>query len=831
MTTSRRVLVLGADGYLGWPLALHLSELGHEVAAADSLARRRWDDECGTYSLVPIRSMEQRVARWAELTGKLVRWHQVDLCDPEPLDALVAAFRPDAVVHLAEQRSGPFSMIDQEHAVRTQVNNIVGNLNLLFSLHRHVPECHLVKLGSMGGYGSPNIDIEEGYLTITHNGRVDRLPYPRSPQSYFHLSQLADNHNIALSCRIWGIRATQLEQGTAYGLGTPETRRDPILATRFDFDAIWGTALNRFLAQAAAGHPLTVYGKGGQTRGYIDIRDTMAGVALALDRPAEQGECRVFNQFAEQFSLNELAALVAQWAGQDGAPVEVRHLPNPRVEAEEHYYRARRTGLADLGLSPHRLGRTLVESIVEEVRRHADRIDPALLGAPSVDWRDGGNQTWTRYRRESVAFANEMQASTTLRHSRGAGQVPAAPGEGGVAAGRFGEPAAGAGPAGGNGSAAAGRRGRLPVTGIIRTLESRGRHGVGLERHVRPAGGLEELGVESSALEPQALGGPIAGELPALQPAPPSRPARVAPMGRPPGGTSRRRALVVAALAVAAAVAVPLTIRALDSAAHSISAVVEPTNQVNLNFQNSGPLAAILVKPGQRVGKGQVVATQAAVSEATAVANDQATLAADQAQLDQLEQLLKVDYNAIAQVDVVRAAIARDQAQLAVDKQRQIDTAAQTSLASPVDGLVVAVAGTPGETVDSNGVRLYRPVGSAVSSSPSLQLFPTSPNNDNANGKGDQFAPVVTIDQWPRWQVTAQVPESQISSVHPGEHADFSLAALGGRKLRCVVTQIMPNPLSVGGSVAYDVRLRLEQAAPPGVLPGMTGSLVLRPRH
>jgi len=800
MTTSRRVLVLGADGFLGWPLALYLAHAGHQVSAVDNLARRGWDQEYGTRSLVPIRSMEQRVAVWAELTGEMVHWHQVDLCDAESLDALVAGFQPDAVVHLAEQRSTMLSMNDQEHTVRTQTNNIMGNLNLLFSLQRHVPDCHLIKLGSMAEPGYPDIDIDEGHSSATHGGRGDRLPRPTGPEMLGHLSQVVDSQNIALTCRKWGIRATTLNQGIVYGIETPETAHDPALATRFDYDPVWGIALNRFCVQAVSGRPLTIYGNGNQTRPYIDIRDATAGIRLALDDPARPGECRLFNQFTEQFNLNQLAGLVARCWDHRGAPVEIRHLPDPLPEAEEHSPNGRSNARFDLGPSPYRLGELVVDSVLQTVLSHAHRIDPVLLEEPTSDGRANGNRASGHGRAtESVMAASvrsaEPSAGAALPSERSS--EPQRPG-------RRGHVASSAGSATGNGSAAIARRGRVAVTGIVRTLETR----VLNPQPVKPTP------LRSESLHDGARGG--------------GRP-RPAALGPAPGTTSRRRALVVATLVVAAVVAVPLTIKALDSAAKSISAVVEPTNQVNLNFQNSGPLAAIMVRSGQRVTKGQVVATQAGTSEATAVANDQATLAAAETELNQLEQLLKVDYNAIAQVHVVRADISRDQAQLAVDKQRQSQMAAQTSLVSPVDGLVVAVSGTPGETVDSMGVRIYRPQGTAVSGSPSLQLFPSAPNDTNSHA--DPYAPVVTIDQWPRWQVTAQVPESQISSVHPGEHAVFSLAALKGSKLACEVTQIVPNPLSVGGSVAYDVRLRLEQGAPQGVLPGMTGSVVLQPRR
>ena len=302
-----RILVLGADGYLGWPTALHLSAQGHEVVAVDNLVRRRWDRRCGTHSLVPIASMERRVERWAELSGHRIDWRKVDLCDADAVTELIASTAPEAVVHFAEQRSAPYSMIDRAHAVETQVNNVVGTLNLLFALRDHAPDCHLVKLGTMGEYGTPNIDIEEGFIDIEHNGRTDRLPFPKQPGSMYHLSKVHDSHNIDFACRIWGLRATDLNQGVVYGADTAETALHRDLATRFDYDGIWGTVLNRFCVQAAIGQPLTVHGKGGQTRGFLDIRDTVACVELACLNPPAAGEFRVFNQFTEQFSILDLA--------------------------------------------------------------------------------------------------------------------------------------------------------------------------------------------------------------------------------------------------------------------------------------------------------------------------------------------------------------------------------------------------------------------------------------------------------------------------------------------------------------------------------------------
>jgi len=384
-----RVIVLGADGYLGWPQALHLSARGHEVIAVDNLIRRRWDVICGTESLVPIASMKRRVARWKQVSGKDIKWEKMDLTSLPDTTALIAQYRPDAVVHFAEQRSAPYSMISASHAVETQVNNVVGTLNLLFALRESAPDCHLIKLGTMGEYGTPNIDIEEGFIEIEHNGRKDRLPYPKQPGSFYHLSKVHDSHNIHFVCRIWGLRATDLNQGVVYGSGIPESEMHPELRTRFDYDDVWGTVLNRFCSQAAVGAPLTVYGKGGQTRGFLDIRDTVRCIELAMENPPERGEFRVFNQFTEQFGVGELAEKVKAAREHHGLETVIEHLPNPRTELESHYYNAKHQHLLDLGLQPHLLQETLIESEIHLVEKFKKRIRPELF-TPRVDWRVGG---------------------------------------------------------------------------------------------------------------------------------------------------------------------------------------------------------------------------------------------------------------------------------------------------------------------------------------------------------------------------------------------------------------------------------------------------------
>jgi UDP-sulfoquinovose synthase len=276
-------------------------------------------------------------------------------------------------------------MIDRKHAVYTQTNNIVGTLNLLYAIAEIDPSIHLIKLGTMGEYGTPNIDIEEGWLSVTHNGRTDRVLYPKRPPSMYHLSKVHDSHNIEFACRVWNLAATDLNQGIVYGQQTEETADDDRLATRFDYDAVFGTVLNRFIILAALGHPLTVYGEGGQTRGLIDIRDTVECIRLAAEHPAQPGEYRVFNQMTESMSVLDIAKLVA-----DLHPnaVDVEHLDNPRVEAESHYYKVTHTGLVGLGLTPHLLSDTLLTSLYAVAERYKHRADQAAL-RPTVRWRRG----------------------------------------------------------------------------------------------------------------------------------------------------------------------------------------------------------------------------------------------------------------------------------------------------------------------------------------------------------------------------------------------------------------------------------------------------------
>jgi len=385
----KRVMVVGGDGYCGWATALHLSNKNYEVAIVDSLVRRLFDHQLGLDSLTPISSIHNRIRRWKSETGKTIELYIGDICDFEFLSETFESFKPDAVVHFGEQRSAPYSMIDRSRAVFTQNNNVIGTLNVLFAIKEFREDCHLVKLGTMGEYGTPNIDIEEGYITITHNGRTDTLPYPKQASSFYHLSKVHDSNNIAFTCKAWGMRATDLNQGVVYGVRTDETDMHEELCNRLDYDGVFGTALNRFCVQAAVGHPLTVYGKGGQTRGYLDIRDTIQCVELAIANPAQRGEFRVFNQFTEQFSVNELASLVTKAGEKLGLNVETKSVPNPRVEAEEHYYNAKHTKLIELGLKPHLLSDSLLDSLLNFAIQFKDRVDVKQI-MPSVSWRKIG---------------------------------------------------------------------------------------------------------------------------------------------------------------------------------------------------------------------------------------------------------------------------------------------------------------------------------------------------------------------------------------------------------------------------------------------------------
>lgn len=350
-----RVLILGGDGYLGWPTAMYLSGQGHEVGVVDNYLRRRLAREVDVEPLCRVPNLDERIRAWHEKSGRRINTFIGNLADWNFISGVFAKFRPDAVVHYAEQPSAPYSMLNRSAATLTLANNLGVTFNVIYAVREYCPEAHIIKLGTMGEYGTPNIDIEEGWLDIEHRGRKDRFLFPRQAGSLYHTTKIMDTDLLWFYVRMWDLRVTDLMQGPVYGIFTDESGNDEPLLPFFSYDELFGTVLNRFVVQAVAGYPLTVYGKGGQTRGYLNIRDTVNCVRLSLDNPADKGELRIFNQFTETFSVNDLAAMVQRAGSGLGLVVKIRNIENPRKELEEHYYNPKHTGLLDLGLEPHLL--------------------------------------------------------------------------------------------------------------------------------------------------------------------------------------------------------------------------------------------------------------------------------------------------------------------------------------------------------------------------------------------------------------------------------------------------------------------------------------------
>ncbi len=399
-----KVLILGGDGYLGWPTAMYLSKLGYDVAVVDSYFRRWACHELDTEPLISVPNLQQRAQLWKDVSGIDIQVAIGDITDysflskcftgqaferPKVKDQRLKSggYRgcPDAIVHYAEQPSAPYSMMGREKAVFTLTNNLVGTANLIHAVKEFNPDCHIVKLGTMGVYGTPNIDIEEGYLDVEHKGRRHTFLYPKAPGSLYHLTKAQDGDMLYFYCRMWDIRVTDLNQGPVYGIHTQESGHHERLLSIFNYDDIFGTVLNRFLVQAVSGFPLTVYGRGGQVRGYLNIKDTLACVELSIRKPADMGQYRVFNQFVETFSVNELARKVQDVGRQLGLNVEVRNIENPRKEAEEHYYNPVHTGLIDMGLKPHYLTDEVLAEMLEFVLKYKERINQGYI-LPRVKW-------------------------------------------------------------------------------------------------------------------------------------------------------------------------------------------------------------------------------------------------------------------------------------------------------------------------------------------------------------------------------------------------------------------------------------------------------------
>ncbi|MHB1906588.1 MAG: NAD-dependent epimerase/dehydratase family protein [Acidimicrobiales bacterium] len=387
-----KVLVLGGDGFCGWPTSLHLSDVGHDVTIVDNLSRRKIDVELEVESLTPIRPIGERLAVWRALTGKEIGFVNLDLAEEyDRLEALIRELAPDVVVHFGEQRAAPYSMRSVAAKRYTVDNNVRATHNVLVAVVASGLDVALVHLGTMGVYGygwSGSAPIPEGYLTVkvpTPDGEIDReILHPANPGSVYHMTKTLDQLLFAFYAKNDGLRVTDLHQGIVWGTQTPQTALDERLINRFDYDGDYGTVLNRFLMQAAIGHPLTVHGTGGQTRAFIHIRDTVRCVEIALANPPASGEkVKVFNQVTETHRVRDLAELVSKLTG-----VDVAYLPNPRVEADENELNVEREQFVSLGLDPTFLSEGLLEEVRDVASRYKDRADTSKIVARSV-WRRG----------------------------------------------------------------------------------------------------------------------------------------------------------------------------------------------------------------------------------------------------------------------------------------------------------------------------------------------------------------------------------------------------------------------------------------------------------
>ena len=388
MGQPMRVIVLGGDGYLGWPTAMRFAARGHEVWTVDNYLRRQMAQDTSSEPLISSPDLVERAAIFREVTGRSIKTVIGDCTDAATMFSLFADVRPDTVIHYAEQPSAPYSMIGYDAARLTLRNNLEATFNTIWSCLEHAPDCHIVKLGTMGEYGTPDIDIEEGWIEITHKGRKDRFLFPRAAGSLYHTTKVLDTDLLWFYVRLYRLRVTDLMQGPVYGISTSETDTDRRLLPNFHYDDIFGTVVNRFLVQAVAGVPLTVYGAGGQTRGYLNLTDTLQCIELAASNPPAHGEMRIMNQFTETFSVRELAERVVDAGRQLGLDVAVRAIPNPRLEKEQHYYKPAHSALIDLGLKPNYMTRDVLVEMLNLVQEHADRIAVDRI-LPRVSWNQG----------------------------------------------------------------------------------------------------------------------------------------------------------------------------------------------------------------------------------------------------------------------------------------------------------------------------------------------------------------------------------------------------------------------------------------------------------
>jgi UDP-sulfoquinovose synthase len=380
-----RVLILGGDGYLGWPTAMAFASKGHDVCVIDNYLRRTMALQTQSEALMPNPDLPSRAQIYKSVSGCDIRVEIGDVTDYRTLSTLFQDFQPETVVHYAEQPSGPYSMIGYREANLTLNNNLNATLNLIFAVMEYAPDCQIIKIGTMGEYGTPNIDIEEGWIEIEHKGRKQKFLFPRAAGTFYHTTKVLDTDMLYYYVRTFNLRVTDLMQGPVYGLSTPETDLDERLLPNFHYDDIFGTLVNRFLVQAVAGVPLTVFGKGGQTRGYLNLIDTLQCIELSMLQPAAPGQLRILNQFVETFSVNDIADKVQRVGNQMGLNVRIEKIKNPRKEAEEHYYNPSHSGLLELGLKPHFMSDEVIEVMLEKILKYKDFIDVEKI-MPRVSW-------------------------------------------------------------------------------------------------------------------------------------------------------------------------------------------------------------------------------------------------------------------------------------------------------------------------------------------------------------------------------------------------------------------------------------------------------------
>tara|TARA_B100001093_G_scaffold513704_1_gene586165 strand:+ start:3645 stop:4799 length:1155 start_codon:yes stop_codon:yes gene_type:complete len=381
-----KILILGADGYLGWPTSMYFSDLGHDVYALDNFSKRKIELEFGVNSLSQNYNIIQRIDEWNKNIKNKIKFFNCDLLNHRNLYSILEEVKPEAIIHYAEQPSAPYSMHTRETAVFTQQNNVIGNLNLLFGIKKFCPNAHLIKLGTMGEYGTPNIDIEEGWLDITHNGRKERILYPKKPGSFYHLSKVHDSNNIEFATRNWKIRCTDLNQGVVYGVETDQTKKnEKYFGTSFHYDDIFGTVINRFIAQAVKKRNLTVYGSGDQQRAFLNIMDTLNCVRISAENPPKEGEFRVFNQFTEGFSIDQLADIVVKAAKKNNINISKEKISNPRTETENHYYNPKNESLLKLGLKPILFTEDLASSMIKKIQNFSGDISEKFF-KPKIKW-------------------------------------------------------------------------------------------------------------------------------------------------------------------------------------------------------------------------------------------------------------------------------------------------------------------------------------------------------------------------------------------------------------------------------------------------------------